>query len=60
MDIRDVNVNARTRDAKPQIVQAKGNREVLSDVDPKFFLQYTGISVGAPCIEEDDYTVKSS
>eukprot|EP00903_Cladosiphon_okamuranus_P006791 g6619.t1 len=42
-----------------KIVQAKGNREVLSDVDPKFFLQYTGISVGAPCIEEDDYTVKS-
>ncbi|CAM9738729.1 unnamed protein product, partial [Ectocarpus sp. 8 AP-2014] len=33
--------------------------EVLSDVDPKFFLQYTGITVGTPCIEEDDYTVKS-
>lgn len=53
-------VNERAHDTKTQIVQAKGNREVLSDVDPKFFLQYTGISVGAPCIEEDDYTVKSS
>lgn len=42
-----------------KIVQAKGNREVLSDVDPKFFLQYTGITVGTPCIEEDDYTVKT-
>ena len=41
-------------------MQAKGNREVLSDVDPKFFLQYTGITVGTPCIEEDDYTVKTS
>jgi DNA-directed RNA polymerase III subunit RPC2 len=41
-----------------KIVGAKANREVLSEADPKFFLQYTDVHVGEPSMEEDDYTVK--
>jgi DNA-directed RNA polymerase III subunit RPC2 len=38
-----------------QIVAAKSNREVRSEADPKFFLQYTDIYVGTPNLEEEAF-----
>jgi DNA-directed RNA polymerase III subunit RPC2 len=38
-----------------QIVAAKSNREVRSDADQKFFLQYTDIYAGEPSLDEDHY-----
>ena len=39
-----------------KIVAAKGNREIRTDTDRNFFLRYTDIFVGKPCIEEDYVT----
>jgi DNA-directed RNA polymerase III subunit RPC2 len=36
------------------IVAAQSNREVRSDADPKFFVQYTDIYIGEPSLEETD------
>ncbi|KAK9824521.1 hypothetical protein WJX72_011068 [[Myrmecia] bisecta] len=36
-----------------KIVRAKGNERVTCDTDPNFFLRYTDIYVGKPCVEED-------
>jgi DNA-directed RNA polymerase III subunit RPC2 len=38
-----------------QIVAARSNREVRSDADPKFFLQYTDIYAGEPSLDEDHF-----
>jgi len=38
-----------------QIVAAKSNRELRSEADPKFFLQYTDIYVGEPNLEEESF-----
>ena len=42
-----------------QIVAAKSNREIRSEADPKFFLQYTDIYVGEPNLEEEAYMTSS-
>ena len=38
-----------------QIVQSPSNCEIRSDHDPKFYLKYTDVHVGTPCVEEDSY-----
>lgn len=38
-----------------QVVNAKSNREIRSEADPKFFLQYTDIYVGEPSLDEESY-----
>ena len=37
------------------IVQSPSAREIRSEQDPKFYLQYTDCWVGEPCLEEDSY-----
>lgn len=41
------------------IVRAQANNMVRSDADPKFFLQYTDIQIGAPSIEEEAFVSSS-
>eukprot|EP00897_Mesotaenium_endlicherianum_P004680 jgi/Mesen1/423/ME000100S10653 len=36
-----------------KIVQAKANEKVTCDTDPNFYLKYTDIFVGKPCVEQD-------
>eukprot|EP00887_Chlorella_sp_A99_P006810 scaffold2.g6810.t1 len=36
-----------------KIIRAKGNERVACDVDPNFYLRYTNIYVGKPCIDEE-------
>ena len=38
-----------------QIVAAMPNREVRSDIDPRWYLKYTDVTVGEPCIDEGAY-----
>jgi len=38
-----------------QIIHAKSNKEIRSEADPKFFLQYTDIYVGEPSLEEEAF-----
>jgi len=38
-----------------QIVAAKTNREIRSEADPNFFLEYTDIYIGEPNLEEDAF-----
>ncbi len=42
-----------------QIVAARSNCEVTSDVDPKFFLRYTDIYVGTPSLEEESFVTST-
>ncbi len=37
------------------IINAKSNRIVYSEADPKFFIRYTDIYVGEPNVEEEAY-----
>ncbi|KAF1780026.1 DNA-directed RNA polymerase, subunit 2 [Phytophthora cactorum] len=41
------------------IVRAQANNVVRSDADPKFFLQYTDIQLGAPSIDEEAFVSAS-
>ncbi|KAL3690345.1 hypothetical protein R1sor_016654 [Riccia sorocarpa] len=36
-----------------KIIHAKANEKITSDVDPDFYLKYTDIFVGKPCVEQD-------
>mmetsp|Transcript_6859 Transcript_6859/g.25298 ORF Transcript_6859/g.25298 Transcript_6859/m.25298 type:complete len:1170 (+) Transcript_6859:151-3660(+) len=36
-----------------KIIHAKANEKVTCDTDPNFYLKYTDIYVGRPCVEED-------
>ena len=36
-----------------KIIHAKANEKVTCDTDPNFYLKYTNIHVGKPCVEED-------
>ncbi|KAL3700627.1 hypothetical protein R1sor_018649 [Riccia sorocarpa] len=36
-----------------KIIHAKANEKITSDVDPNFYLKYTDIFVGKPCVEQD-------
>ena len=36
-----------------KIIRAKANERVTCDTDPSFYLRYTNIHVGKPCVEED-------
>ncbi len=38
-----------------QIIHAKSNKEIRSEADSKFFLQYTDIYVGEPSLEEEAF-----
>lgn len=40
-----------------KIVAAEGNRELRSDINKKFFLQYENIYIGRPCIVQDTISV---
>lgn len=42
-----------------QIINAKSNKEIRSDTDPKFFLQYTDIYIGEPNLEEEAFVTSS-
>lgn len=39
-----------------QIINAKSNREIRSEADPKFSLVYTDIYIGEPNLDEDAYS----
>ena len=39
-----------------KIVRAKGNERVTCDTDPNFYLRYTDVFVGRPCVEEEYVT----
>lgn len=41
------------RDELGKILRAKANEKLTSDADPRFYLRYTNIYVGKPCIEEE-------
>ena len=41
------------------IVAAKSNHEIRSDADPKFFLRYTDIHIGEPCVEEEAFVTSN-
>ncbi|CAM6092659.1 unnamed protein product [Calypogeia fissa] len=36
-----------------KIIHAKANEKITSDVDPNFYLKFTDIFVGKPCVEQD-------
>ena len=38
-----------------KIIQATSNFEIKSDSDPKFFMQYTDITIGEPSVDEDAF-----
>eukprot|EP01038_Epipyxis_sp_PR26KG_P009030 gene9030-12176_t len=42
-----------------QIVAAQSNREIRSEADPKFFLQYTDIYLGEPNLEEEAFVTSA-
>lgn len=41
------------RDIK-KIVRARGNERVTCDADPNWYLRYTNVHVGTPCVEEGE------